>query len=101
MPANQKRERDAKDEGKWRLLEKFIPSLLRHSCSVAGWEILRQNSAIVISLHHPSGDPTPSKADIEMTRTIASIGAQMGIVGHDHIIICKNGHASLKGLKLY
>ncbi|MBZ9653690.1 RadC family protein [Phyllobacterium lublinensis] len=58
-------------------------------------------SAIILMHNHPSGDPTPSKADIEMTKTIASIGAQMGIVVHDHIIIGKNGHASLKGLKLF
>jgi DNA repair protein RadC len=58
-------------------------------------------SAIILTHNHPSGDPTPSKADIEMTRTIANIGAQMGIVVHDHIIIGKNGHASLKGLKLF
>lgn len=51
--------------------------------------------------NHPSGDPTPSKADVEMTKTIASIGGQMGIIVHDHIIIGKNGHASLKGMKLF
>lgn len=51
--------------------------------------------------NHPSGDPTPSKADVEMTKTIAGIGAQMGIIVHDHIIIGKNGHASLKGMKLF
>ena len=56
-------------------------------------------SAIILTHNHPSGDPTPSKADIDMTKTIANIGAQMGIVVHDHIIIGKNGHASLKGLK--
>ncbi|MGH7004062.1 MAG: RadC family protein [Alphaproteobacteria bacterium] len=58
-------------------------------------------SAIILAHNHPSGDPTPSKADIDMTRTIANIGAQMGIVVHDHIIIGKNGHASLKGLNLF
>lgn len=58
-------------------------------------------SAIILAHNHPSGDPTPSKADIEMTRTIANIGTQMGIVVHDHIIIGKNGHASLKGLGLF
>ena len=58
-------------------------------------------SAIILVHNHPSGDPTPSKADIEMTRTIANIGAQMGIVVHDHIIVGKNSHASLKGLQLF
>ncbi|UGX87205.1 RadC family protein [Phyllobacterium meliloti] len=58
-------------------------------------------SAIILVHNHPSGDPTPSKADIEMTKTIANIGSQMGIVVHDHIIIGRNGHASLKGMKLF
>lgn len=58
-------------------------------------------SAIILAHNHPSGDPTPSKADIEMTKTIANIGTQMGIVVHDHIIIGKSGHASLKGLGLF
>ena len=58
-------------------------------------------SAIILTHNPPSGDPTPSNADIDMTTTIAKIGAQMGIVVHDHIIIGKNGHASLKGLNLF
>jgi DNA repair protein RadC len=50
--------------------------------------------------NHPSGDPTPSRADIEMTRTILETGRQLGIAVHDHIIIGKKGFASMKGLKL-
>ncbi len=50
--------------------------------------------------NHPSGDPTPSSADIQMTKTILGIAAPLGISVHDHIIVGKNGHASLKGLKL-
>jgi DNA repair protein RadC len=50
--------------------------------------------------NHPSGDPTPSTADIEMTRQIVDIAAPLGIVVHDHIIVGKDGHASLRGLKL-
>jgi hypothetical protein len=50
--------------------------------------------------NHPSGDPTPSSADIQMTRGIVDIADPLGIVVHDHIIVGKNGHASLKGLKL-
>jgi len=47
--------------------------------------------------NHPSGDPTPSNADIQMTKQIAG---NLGIAVHNHIIVGKNGHASLKGLKL-
>ena len=57
-------------------------------------------SALILVHNHPSGDPTPSKADIEMTRTIIESAAPMGIVVHDHIIVGKMGHTSLKGLQL-
>lgn len=57
-------------------------------------------TAIVLVHNHPSGDPTPSRADIEMTRTIVDIAAPLGITVHDHIIIARDGHASLKGLNL-
>jgi len=50
--------------------------------------------------NHPSGDPTPSQADIHMTRAIVQIATPLGISVHDHIIVGKNGHASLKGMKL-
>jgi DNA repair protein RadC len=57
-------------------------------------------SAIVLVHNHPSGDPTPSQADIAMTQEIVRAGAPLGIVVHDHIIVGKDGHASLKGLRL-
>ena len=50
--------------------------------------------------NHPSGDPTPSRADIDMTKTIMDVAKPLGIALHDHIIIGKNGHSSLKGLRL-
>jgi DNA repair protein RadC len=50
--------------------------------------------------NHPSGDPAPSSADVQMTRQINDIARPLGITVHDHIIIGRNGHASLKGLKL-
>jgi DNA repair protein RadC len=50
--------------------------------------------------NHPSGDPTPSQADITMTRAIVDIATPLGISVHDHIIVGKNGHASMKGLRL-
>ncbi|THD60007.1 MAG: JAB domain-containing protein [Bradyrhizobium sp.] len=57
-------------------------------------------TAIILVHNHPSGDPTPSQADIQMTRAIIDIAGPLGISVHDHIIVGKNGHASLKGLKL-
>jgi DNA repair protein RadC len=50
--------------------------------------------------NHPSGDPTPSQADVQMTRSVIDVAKPLGIAVHDHIIVGKNGHASLKGLKL-
>ncbi len=50
--------------------------------------------------NHPSGDPTPSRADIEMTKEIIESGKRLGIAVHDHLIIGKKGYASMKGLLL-
>jgi DNA repair protein RadC len=57
-------------------------------------------TAIVLVHNHPSGDPTPSRADIEMTKTVIQTAKPLGIEVHDHIIIGREGHASLKGLQL-
>jgi DNA repair protein RadC len=50
--------------------------------------------------NHPSGDPTPSRADIEMTRLIIETAKPLGISVHDHIIIGKTANASMKSLQL-
>lgn len=57
-------------------------------------------TALILVHNHPSGDPSPSSADIRMTKEIADIAKPLGIVLHDHIIVGKSGHASLRGLKL-
>ena len=57
-------------------------------------------SAIILVHNHPSGDPTPSNADIQMTKTIIDVAKPLGIEVHDHIIVGKDGHASLRGLRL-
>lgn len=57
-------------------------------------------SALILVHNHPSGDPTPSRADIEMTKLIIMTAEPLGITIHDHIIIGKNGHASMKGMRL-
>jgi DNA repair protein RadC len=48
----------------------------------------------------PSCDPTPSRADVEMTQAMVAIARPLGISVHDHIIVGKDGHWSLKALKL-
>ena len=57
-------------------------------------------SAIILVHNHPSGDPTPSLADIDMTRQIIEAGDKLGIIVHDHIIIGRDGHAASRALKL-
>ena len=52
------------------------------------------NSSRGLLLHnHPSGDPTPSRADIDMTRAIVEVARPLGIAVHDHLIVGKDGHA--------
>ncbi len=50
--------------------------------------------------NHPSGDPTPSQADIEITRQIAEASRTMRIAVHDHLVIGRDGVASFKALGL-
>jgi DNA repair protein RadC len=57
-------------------------------------------TAIILVHNHPSGDPTPSRADIQMTQSIIDVAKPLGISVHDHLIVGKEGHASFKGLKL-
>lgn len=64
-------------------------------------EIIRQAldigaSALILVHNHPSGNPEPSRADIQITNRIAEAGRLLGIVVHDHIIIGREGHTSLK-----
>lgn len=54
-------------------------------------------TAIVLVHNHPSGDPTPSRADIEMTKQIVAAAKPLGVVIHDHIIVGKQGHVSFRG----
>jgi DNA repair protein RadC len=57
-------------------------------------------SSIILVHNHPSGDPTPSKADIAMTREVAGAAKALGIAVHDHLVIGRGGHASFKSLGL-
>ena len=57
-------------------------------------------TAIILVHNHPSGDPTPSRADVQMTQAIVDVAKPLGISVHDHIIVGKEGHASFKGLRL-
>ncbi len=57
-------------------------------------------TALILVHNHPSGDPTPSRADIQMTRQIIDIAKPLGIEIHDHIIVGRAGEVSFRGLQL-
>jgi len=74
------------------------PQLLQHPQKLLKVQIDKSGGGFLHN--HPSGDPTPSQADIQMTKAIIDIAGPLGISVHDHIIVGKNGHASLKGMRL-
>lgn len=53
-------------------------------------------TAVILAHNHPSGDPTPSKADVDLTKQIAKAGAAVGVDVLDHVIVGRKGHVSLK-----
>jgi DNA repair protein RadC len=57
-------------------------------------------SALILVHNHPSGDPTPSTADIDMTRQIVNAARPLGVQVHDHIIVGRTGYFSMKGRKI-
>lgn len=58
------------------------------------------SAAIILVHNHPSGDPAPSRADINLTRDIADVAKRLNIAVHDHIIIGMNGHSSMRAMGL-
>ena len=57
-------------------------------------------TAIILVHNHPSGDPSPSEADIRMTETIIDVATPLGITVHDHIIVGREGHVSFRSAGL-
>jgi DNA repair protein RadC len=57
-------------------------------------------TAVILVHNHPSGDPKPSQPDIEMTKQVIAAAQPLGIVVHDHVIIGRGAHSSLRGLGL-
>lgn len=76
-----------------------------HGCSVSARDILRAAlteaaSAFVVCHNHPSGDPTPSPADVEMTRVLCEAAELVGLVCVDHIIVGRSSYSSMLDLGL-
>jgi len=57
-------------------------------------------SALILVHNHPSGDPTPSRADVAMTKEIAAAAKALKIDVHDHLVIGRGKHASFKAMGL-
>jgi DNA repair protein RadC len=57
-------------------------------------------TAVILVHNHPSGDPNPSRADIEMTKQVVAAAGALGIVVHDHLVIGRGTHSSFKSLGL-
>lgn len=57
-------------------------------------------TALILVHNHPSGDPTPSRTDIDMTKMISSAAKPLGLTVHDHIIVGRTGHTSFRELRL-
>jgi DNA repair protein RadC len=55
---------------------------------------------LVLVHNHPSGDPAPSAADVELTRSIAILGRQLEVTLHDHVVIARSGSVSLRAMGL-
>jgi len=72
-----------------------INGTLIHPREIYKWAYKHSAYAIILVHNHPSGDPTPSKEDIEMTRTLLKVGETMGIRIIDHVIIARKGFYSI------
>lgn len=76
-----------------------------HGCALRPADVLRPAledaaSGIVLVHNHPSGDPTPSMADIEMTRALLEACELLGLYFLDHVIVARSGAESLRELEL-
>jgi DNA repair protein RadC len=58
-------------------------------------------SAVILVHNHPSGDPTPSTADVDMTKKVVDAARPLGLVVHDHLVVGRDGVASFKALGLF
>ena len=71
----------------------YVREIVRRALELAA-------ASLILVHNHPSGDPSPSRADIDITRKLVEAARTMGIAVHDHIILGSQGHASLRALGL-
>ena len=77
-----------------------LNSSIVHPREVFKQAIKRSSSSIILVHNHPSGDPNPSKEDINITKRLVECGDLLGIRVLDHIIIGDNKHTSLKEMDI-
>jgi DNA repair protein RadC len=75
-----------------------MDTILVHPREVFSVAVMMKAAFIVLIHNHPSGDPTPSEADIKVTRDLMRAGRMMKIEITDHVIMGNPGHTSLRGL---
>ncbi len=78
----------------------FFFHIIRRRACIKGGHARSPEITFRVVHNHPSGDPTPSRADIDMTREVAEAGKALGITLHDHLIIGGRRHVSFKSLGL-
>ena len=78
----------------------ILDASLIHPREVFRPAIVRSAAGIILVHNHPSGDPTPSRADIQMTKKIVDIAGPLGIEVHDHIIVGLRTNVSFRSLQL-
>lgn len=75
-----------------------LSQVLMHPREVFYPAVRYKAHSLIIAHNHPSGDPKPSQADLELTRTLAQAGKVMGIGLDDHLIVCRDRYVSLREL---
>ena len=77
-----------------------LASITVHPREIFGDAVRLRAHAVILAHNHPSGDPTPSEMDVELTRRMAGVGELVGIPVLDHVVVARGGFRSLAGLGL-
>ena len=77
-----------------------MDTVLVHPREVFRLALITSAASVVLMHNHPSGDPTPSSADVDMTRQVVEAARPLRIAVHDHLVVGRDGVASFKALGL-
>jgi len=76
-----------------------LDASLIHPREVFAGPLKDRAASVIVAHNHPSGDPSPSKADIAVTQQLVAAGQLLGIKIHDHVIVCRSTYFSFKAIK--